>query len=451
MATENSEEGEANNSRLQSFFSSILTSIGGVFGQIQDQEEGDMTSNETVVPVQQPLKDVKQKNGVQVERRNRRALGDIGNFVTGPTVVDVGKPQTRPMTRTFRAQLVANAQLAVADKNVKKAQAEANNGEVAPKNEETPRRRSKKPSKSLTSVLTARSKVACGITTKPKDPVVNIDESDINNELAEVEYVEDIYTFYKQSETEGGLRDYMNSQPELNAKMRAILTDWLVEVHRKFDLMPESLYLTINIVDRYLSVRTVPRRELQLVGISAMLIACKYEEIWPPEVNDLIAISDSAYSREQILAMEKAILGQLGWYLTVPTPYVFLVRYTKASVPTDNEMENMVFFLTELGFIHYSVIMTNNPSKLAASAVYAARCTLNKTPAWTETLKHHTGYDEDELRDCAKTLVNFHACASETKLKAVYRKYVNPEKGAVALFPPARSLVAEVGIGGQSL
>ncbi|KAF5794883.1 putative cyclin [Helianthus annuus] len=58
--------------------------------------------------------------------------------------------------------------------------------------------------------------------------------------------------FYKLSETEGGLRDYMNSnsQPDLNAKMRAILTDWLIEVHRKLELMPESLYLTINIVDR---------------------------------------------------------------------------------------------------------------------------------------------------------------------------------------------------------
>ncbi|KAL9992799.1 putative cyclin domain-containing protein [Helianthus debilis subsp. tardiflorus] len=212
------------------------------------------------------------------------------------------------------------------------------------------------------------------------------------------------------------------SQPDLNAKMRAILIDWLIEVHRKFELMPESLYLTINIVDRYLSVRKVPRRELQLVGISALLIACKYEEIWPPEVTDLIAISDNAFPREQILTMEKAILGHLGWFLTVPTPYVFLVRYTKASVPFDSE-----------------------PFK--ASAVYAARCTLKKTPAWTETLKHHTGYYEDELRDCAKTLVTFHDCASETKLKAVYRKYVNPEKGAVALFPPARDLMAEVGGG----
>ncbi|KAJ0483243.1 putative cyclin domain-containing protein [Helianthus annuus] len=378
-----------------------------------------MTSNECVVPVPPPKRDVKQNNDGQIERRNRRALVDIGNLA--PTVVEIGKPNpiSRPVTRSLKPQ------------------------------DETPRRRSKKPSKSLTTVLTARSKVACGITTRPKDPVVNIDEADINNELAEVEYVEDIYTFYKLSETEGGLQDYMNSnsQPDLNAKMRAILIDWLIEVHRKFELMPESLYLTINVVDRYLSVRKVPRRELQLVGISALLIACKYEEIWPPEVTDLIAISDNAFPREQILTMEKAILGHLGWFLTVPTPYVFLVRYTKASVPFDTEMENMVFFLTELGLIHYSVVITNSPSKLAASAVYAARCTLKKTPAWTETLKHHTGYYEDELRECAKTLVTFHDCASETKLKAVYRKYVNPEKGAVALFPPARDVMAEVGGG----
>ncbi|KAF5816521.1 putative cyclin [Helianthus annuus] len=413
-----------------------------------------MTSNESVLPIPQLNKDLKQNNVGQKERRNRRVLGNIGNLA--PTiVVEAGKPTqiSRPITRNYCAQLAANAHGA-AGKNVKiqKPQSETNNGEevVLKNQEETPRRRAKKPSKSLTAVLSARSKVACGITSKPKDPVVNIDESDINNELAEVEYVEDIYKFYKLSETEGGLQDYMNSQPELNAKMRGILIDWLIEVHRKFNMMPESLYLTINIVDRYLSMRKVARREFQLVGMSAMLIACKYEEIWPPEVNDLIAISDNAYSGEQILVMEKAILGQLGWYLTVPTPYVFLVRYTKASIPSDDEMENMVFFLTDLGLIHYSVIIANNPSKLAAAAVYAARSTLNKTPVWTETLKHHTGYYEEELRECAKMLVSFHASANEAKLKAVYRKYVNPERGAVALFPPARSLLAEVVVAGAS-
>ena len=80
------------------------------------------------------------------------------------------------------------------------------------------------------------------------------------------------------------MHDYMIKQTDINAKMRSILVDWLIEVHRKFELTPETLYLTINIVDRFLSIMAVSRRELQLVGISSMLIASKYEEIWAPEV-----------------------------------------------------------------------------------------------------------------------------------------------------------------------
>lgn len=90
---------------------------------------------------------------------------------------------------------------------------------------------------------------------------------------------------------ESKVSDYMGTQPDLNAKMRSILIDWLIEVHRKFELMPETLYLTVNIVDRFLSLKTVPRKELQLVGISSMLIACKYEEIWAPEVNFFFFLS----------------------------------------------------------------------------------------------------------------------------------------------------------------
>jgi cyclin B len=155
--------------------------------------------------------------------------------------------------------------------------------------------------------------------------------------------------------------DYIDIQVEINSKMRAILADWIIEVHHKFELMPETLYLTMYIIDRYLSLQPVPRKELQLVGVSAMLIACKYEEIWAPEVhrkltsphprsfsvlifevlltvcvlltqvNDFILISDSAYTREQILSMEKGILNRLEWNLTVPTSYMFLVRFLKAA------------------------------------------------------------------------------------------------------------------------
>lgn len=89
------------------------------------------------------------------------------------------------------------------------------------------------------------------------------------------------------TQDDGRVHDYMASQPDINAKMRSILVDWLIEVHRKFELMPETLYLTLNIVDRFLSMKAVSRKELQLVGISSMLIASKYEEIWAPEVKIL--------------------------------------------------------------------------------------------------------------------------------------------------------------------
>lgn len=292
--------------------------------------------------------------------------------------------------------------------------------------------------KSLTSVLTARSKAACGLANKPKDCLVDIDEADANDELAMVEYIDDIYAYYKLTEDDGRVHDYMDNQLEINVKMRIILVDWLIEVHRKFELMPETLYLTVNIVDRYLSMKVVRKRELQLVGISAMLIASKYEEIWAPEVSDFVVISDNAYVREQVLVMEKSILEKLEWYLTVPTPYVFLIRYIKASIPSDKEMENMVLYLAELGLMHYSTIILYCPSMIAASAVYAARCTLGKHPFWTETLKHHTGYSADQLMECAKLLVGFHSEAAEFKLKAAFRKFSSPNRGGVALLPPAK-------------
>lgn len=131
--------------------------------------------------------------------------------------------------------------------------------------------------------------------------------------------------------------------------------DWLIEVHNKFELSPETLYLTVNIVDRYLATKIVVRRELQLLGISSMLLASKYEEIWAPEVNDFVCISDRAYSHQQVLVMEKKVLGGLEWNLTVPTPYVFLVRFIKASLPNEpdvSEFTDIVCFTVteEKGF-----------------------------------------------------------------------------------------------------
>ncbi|XP_045833666.1 G2/mitotic-specific cyclin S13-7 [Trifolium pratense] len=431
-------------------------------------------ASRAIAPIEHRGENIKPKNVVGVEGgRNRRVLQDIGNLVINPA--DPAANANVPK-RITRAQLAALAKAAAektkksipelvngpnvgnfvaatkkAEQALKPAEPEVivissdDESEVKEKQPVKGRnireRSTKKNARAFSSVLSARSKVAGGI--MPKNFVENIDATDKDNELAATEYIDDIYEYYKLSEDDVRVHDYMASQPDINAKMRSILVDWLIEVHRKFELMPETFYLTLNIVDRFLSTKAVPRKELQLVGISSMLIASKYEEIWAPEVNDFVCISDNAYVREQVLIMEKTILRKLEWYLTVPTPYVFLIRYIKASTPSDKEMENMVNFLAELAMMHYATVSTYCPSMIAASAVYAARSTLERSPIWTDTLKHYTGYSEEQLRDCAKLMVSFHSEAPESKLRAIYKKFCSTERLAVALRTPAKNLTAE--------
>ena len=119
----------------------------------------------------------------------------------------------------------------------------------------------------------------------------------------------------------------MSEQRDINARMRAILIDWLVEVHMKFRLVSDTLYLCVNIIDRYCNLVQVPRNKLQLVGVTALLIACKYEEIYPPEVRDCVYITDRAYQRQEVLAMEQDMLSRLRFKITVPTASPFLKRF----------------------------------------------------------------------------------------------------------------------------
>lgn len=79
--------------------------------------------------------------------------------------------------------------------------------------------------------------------------------------------------------------------------------NYFLQVHSRFNLVDETLFLTMNILDRFLHHRTITRKHLQLVGVTAMLVACKYEEVLVPVINDFILICDNAYSREQVLEM----------------------------------------------------------------------------------------------------------------------------------------------------
>ncbi|XP_018492956.1 cyclin-B2-3 isoform X2 [Raphanus sativus] len=257
---------------------------------------------------------------------------------------------------------------------------------------------------------------------KEEELVIDIDSCDEKNSLAVVEYIDDIYHFHKKSEELCCVpSNYMDNQQDLNEMMRGILIDWLIEVHYKFELMQETLYLTINIIDRFLAVHQIVRQNLQLVGVTALLLACKYEEVSVPLVDDLILISDNAYTRRQVLDMEKLIANTLQFNFSLPTPYVFMKRFLKAS-QSDKKLEVLSFFIIELCLVEYEMLKYT-PSKLAASAIYTARCTLDGFEKWSKTCEFHTGYKEEQLLACARKMVDFHHKAGTGKLAGVHRKY----------------------------
>lgn len=276
------------------------------------------------------------------------------------------------------------------------------------------------------------------------EDIIDIDSSDHDNPLALVDYVEDIYTFYRKAEESGCVSpDYMTNQCDINEKMRAILIDWLIEVHYKFELMDETLFLTVNIIDRFLAKQTVVRKRLQLVGVTAMLLACKYEEVSVPVVDDLILISDRAYTRKEILDMENLILNTLQFKMAVPTPYVFMRRFLKAA-NSDKKLELLSFFVIELCLVEYSMLKFK-PSMLAAAAIYTAQSALTGISHWTKTSVSHTCYTEEHLMECARMMVELHLKVGTAKLTGVQRKYSTSRFGFAAKSDPAVFMLDNAG------
>ncbi|XP_070267555.1 G2/mitotic-specific cyclin-B1 isoform X2 [Myotis yumanensis] len=143
------------------------------------------------------------------------------------------------------------------------------------------------------------------------------------------EYVKDIYTYLRQVEEEQAVRPKYLLGREVTGNMRAILIDWLVQVQMKFRLLQETMYMTVSIIDRFMQNNSVPKKMLQLVGVTAMFIASKYEEMYPPEIGDFAFVTDNTYTKLQIRQMEMKILRALNFCLGRPLPLHFLRRASK--------------------------------------------------------------------------------------------------------------------------
>jgi len=280
----------------------------------------------------------------------------------------------------------------------------------------------------------------------------NLNFQDIDNDHSDPQmcsmYATDIYVHLRMAEIKRRpTTNFMEvMQQDINPSMRGILIDWLVEVAEEYKLVPDTLYLTVSYIDRFLSCNVVTRQRLQLLGVSCMLIAAKYEEICAPQVEEFCYITDNTYGREEVLEMERRVLNELKFELTTPTTKSFLRRFVRAAqasykVPTLN-LEFLGNFLAELTLLEYG-FLPFLPSMIAASAVYMAKLTLDSsTCPWDHTLQHYTGYKPSELEKCVRAIHELQRNTKNCTLPAIREKYRQHKfkcvssMGPPALLPP---------------
>jgi len=236
-----------------------------------------------------------------------------------------------------------------------------------------------------------------------------------------MEYVKDIYAH--MSATEGTFQPrphYLTEQREINAKMRAILVDWLVEVHMKYRLRRETLFMAVSLIDRYLSLRQVARKRLQLCGVAAMFIASKFEEIYPPEVKDFVYITDNAYTKDDILNMEVSMLRTLNFELCGPTAAHFLDRFQRANLCSEEQL-HLMHYLAELALLEVQMLQYT-PSHIAAAAALLSNKLL-KLPTWPQCMAQFSKHSEAEIKACARELCGILESIDRSSLQAIRKKY----------------------------
>jgi cyclin B len=255
------------------------------------------------------------------------------------------------------------------------------------------------------------------------------DESDNIQNVGE--YAVEIFNqLFRDEATHLPRANYMDSQSDINAKMRAILIDWLVEVHMKYKLRPETLFLTVNLIDRYLTRMPVMRKRLQLVGVVAMFIAAKFEEIHPPEVADFVYITDSAYTKEDILTMECQMLTTINFQVVVPTAAHFMDRLQSIN-GCDAVHREVALYLIELALLHLPMIRLT-PSHLVSAALFLRNELMRREVTWPALMVQHSRHSEQQLREVANELRALLEGAPGHWLQAVRKKYTLPQHHAVA-------------------
>ena len=235
------------------------------------------------------------------------------------------------------------------------------------------------------------------INTKSLSQLNEIDKNNVSNIYECSEYAFEIYNYLQKYEAKH--KNFLNAKYDFTEKMRSTIVDWIIEVHIKFKSLPETLYLCLNYFDRFINLEKISKSRLQLVIITCLFLASKYEEIYPPEMKDFIYVTDKNVSQLDMIKCEKLILKQLNFEICIPSIYRFLQRYSKLL-----SMDETTFYLSQ--YIAENQLIDTykskyTPSQIAAGSIYLASVNRNLKP-WNDLLFEQTGYNEKCVLEWAK-------------------------------------------------
>ena len=277
---------------------------------------------------------------------------------------------------------------------------------------------------------------------KEKIKIKYFDESKITNVQIPKDYINTIYHNLLQEESNPSMislkqnKNFMVDQKEINSKMRSILIDWLIDVHFKFGFTDETLFLTVSIIDRYISFSQITRANFQLLGITALMIACKHEEIDLPKMDDFIYITDHAYVKNEMIKMEYDILNKLNFSFLYPSPIKFF-EYLSLHFNFDKKMHMMGKYLME-SFLLDIKNFKYKPSIISCACAYIVMKFFkfkNYYEAYNKkffNLKEGE-YTEGNVKECAKEICLLVDNINKTNFQACLKKYSKPEQEKVAI------------------
>ena len=268
------------------------------------------------------------------------------------------------------------------------------------------------------------------------------DISNINNVQIPKEYINVIY-YNLLTEEEKGIKPkpdytYMSRQNEINDKMRSILVDWIIDVHFKFGFTDETLFMTISIIDRYLSISQITRTNFQLLGITALMIACKHEEIDLPKIDDFIYITDNAYVKDEVIKMEEDVLSKLNFAFLYPSPIKFF-EYLSLHFNFEKKHHMMGKYLME-SFLLDVKNAKYKPSIISCACAYIVM-KFFKMPNYHDSYNKKfyvldetvEKYSEHNIKECAKDICLLVDNINKTNYQACYKKYSKPEQEKVSI------------------